>query len=241
LCDCTSPFGNAEGFLAMSEQPWMRQPSETGKAFDAFLSYLFMLPSERTVVAAWETSFTEKPRKNHEKPRKPKRAAPQWEVWAAKFKWSERANAYDDHQASLLFFHQEEAQRQIAVKRVQDQEKFLENQQRIANQFLKRIEQMLEFPLADQMLERQHPDGKPHVTIVKAAGWNFGTIAKLAVVHDRIGRAALGMPASNQVEISDVAGLAVDRVLAAAKVSLTEEDYGGLLAELARQNRGSGV
>jgi hypothetical protein len=230
-----------EGFLAMNEQPWMRQPDEPTKAYSGFLQYLFLPPSERSIARAAEDQegdkTTVKPRQKFGKKTAKIR---QFETWSAKFDWVARVNAFDDHQAAQAFVYQQEAVSALAIKRAQAQERFLENEQRIADLFLKKLEQMLSFPLVEEVIKDRYPDGLPHVTIVKAVGWNFGTVARMARVFDHLGRAALGLPQANQTDINEVAGVAVDRILAAAKVALKPEELNALLEELARQNRDSG-
>ncbi len=226
----------------MQTQPWLRQPKESTKAYDAFLTYLFLSPSERSLVLAAQTDGA-KPRQNSGKPSgsdktssKKSAKARQYETWSAQHNWVARVQAYDDHLAAMAFFQQEEAARALSVKRAEAQKQFLESERQLSEKLLDKISQMLAFPLADKMLERIHPNGEPHVTIVKAAGWNFGTTAKMARVWDILGRAALRLPQVNQADLEDIAGLAVDRVLDSAKTTLKPEDFDALLDELARNN-----
>lgn len=87
----------------MGEQPWARQEGETAKAFDAFETYR-MLGPDRTLQAAWEKYYT-RPGTLRERRRKGKEEAGQfpgyWGKWASRWRWSERAAAWDEEVAAL--------------------------------------------------------------------------------------------------------------------------------------------
>ena len=212
-----------------ANKPWMRCEGEPGKAYDAFLSYLFLAPSERSLA----TAAGVKTRQEHGKSTVKLRT---FEKWSVVFNWVARVTAYDDHRAAELFMLEEDATRAMSAKRVQAQEAFLESERQVSESVFKKLEVMLGFPLMDTMIERTHPDGQAHVTIVKAAKWNWGTVAKLAEVWQTVGRAGLNMPPPSTFNVQALAAQTVDAVLSAAKVALSPEDYQALLNQLAREN-----
>lgn len=210
-------------------KPWLRLENEPTKAYDAFLSYLFMPPSERSLA----TVSCRQP--DGQVSAISKRT---FERYSTAWNWVERVNAYDDHRAAELFVLEEDVTRVMSAKRIQAQEAFLETERQLGAALLKKVELMLEFPLEDTMIHQQHPDGQPHVTIVKAARWNFGTVATLIETYDVVTRAALNLPPASSFDVEGLAAETVDEILSAAKAALTAEQYDALLDELARQNLG---
>jgi hypothetical protein len=72
----------------MQNQPWNRLPGESTKAFSAFSAYRD-LGSGRSIVEAYR----------HQRGTKGATQAPgQWKRLAKRFRWSERAAAWDDYQ-----------------------------------------------------------------------------------------------------------------------------------------------
>ena len=71
-------------------KPWERQPGETAKAYAAFLLYRDLPAIDRSIVAA-----VAKQRKNGGK-------APvrNWETWASRYNWRNRAAEHDSDLAS---------------------------------------------------------------------------------------------------------------------------------------------
>ena len=71
-------------------KPWERQPGETAKAYAAFGLYLDIPPLDRSVRAAVE-SFRKKGGKTSER---------NWETWASRYNWRNRAAEHDSDLAS---------------------------------------------------------------------------------------------------------------------------------------------
>ena len=69
---------------------WDRQPEETPKAFAAFCMYRDIPPLDRSVRAAVE-SFRKQGGKTTER---------NWETWASRYKWRNRAAEHDSDLAS---------------------------------------------------------------------------------------------------------------------------------------------
>ena len=69
------------------KQLWDRLEDETSKAYEAFLQYIMMSPSERTYPLLAE--------------RRGLKSLGSIEYWANKHNWAERTQAYDDHMAKM--------------------------------------------------------------------------------------------------------------------------------------------
>lgn len=72
-------------------QPWEQRPDESGRAYAAFVVYRDM-GAKRNVPDAYRQG-TGRPQA--------KQASGVWNGWAKKYRWAERARAYDEHQAAL--------------------------------------------------------------------------------------------------------------------------------------------
>ena len=70
--------------------PWLRKPSETGRAFDAFDLFLHLGP-ERSITAAWE-------RYREARGLKASKVPASFRGWARNHSWAERAAAFDADQ-----------------------------------------------------------------------------------------------------------------------------------------------
>lgn len=68
---------------------WGRFPEETSKAYEAFLQYLKLSPIVRSIARAYRLSI--KANVND-----PIRTPTHFDNWATKYRWMERAKAYDD-------------------------------------------------------------------------------------------------------------------------------------------------
>jgi hypothetical protein len=74
-------------------KPWHRQPSESRKAYHAFVHYRDQLSWERTIDKAYTGH-----RSTCQKAVNPLltlRASPEWRAWALRFNWTARADAHD--------------------------------------------------------------------------------------------------------------------------------------------------
>lgn len=86
----------------MSREEWNRLPLESAKAFAAFSVYRDM-GAERSIDKAYAAYMTREPQQQLDnKSTSAKRASRYWGEWSIKFRWVERARAYDDHLAQQL-------------------------------------------------------------------------------------------------------------------------------------------
>ena len=74
----------------MAGQPWDRQPGETPKAFSAFCLYRDLPPSDRSIVVACAARRKAGGRATERN----------WEVWASRYDWRNRAASADSDLAS---------------------------------------------------------------------------------------------------------------------------------------------
>ena len=73
----------------MAKKLWERQDHDTDKSFDAFVQYLMMPPSERSLRAVAEISGNIAAKQRY------------IEDWSSRHDWVVRARAWDDYQAQL--------------------------------------------------------------------------------------------------------------------------------------------
>ncbi len=78
------------------EKPWDQQPGESKLWFKRFSLFLLMGPT-RSAVEAYRTEFGRK----HAGAANPKEAASNWKRMAARWRWHERAEAWDQEQLAL--------------------------------------------------------------------------------------------------------------------------------------------
>ncbi len=134
----------------MAEHPWERQENESSKAFEAFECYR-MLGSDRSLQAAWEKHYT-RPGTLRERRRKGKEQAGQfpgyWGAWAKKWRWTERAAAWDEELAALA--RDRELDRELQARMAEQEEelrqrKLMREEARaaraVARQLLRRLMQ----------------------------------------------------------------------------------------------------
>jgi hypothetical protein len=125
-----------------------------------------------------------------------------WFRACEKWRWRERAEAWDAHQRqedeTLWREHRRELRKQEWAK---------------AQDLLDRVEQMLRFPLAEitRTVEERGPDGEPItvVQVIKPVHWRVGDIARFLETASKLARLAAEM----ETERTKV-GVALDDVLA---------------------------
>ena len=138
--------------------PWQQQPGETGTWFSRFCRYK-LLDSSRSRLATYLQEWQEKQAPDsHKKP--PKWVPGSWKEASAKYRWQERAEAWDYH-----YYSQQE--HKFLVRWEEHRQKLLEKSQ----QLLKVADEMLQYPLTTQQVDE---DGQ--TTIVKPANWSFRDI-----------------------------------------------------------------
>ena len=182
-------FGNTENWNLVtkkhetddeqSEQPWLPLAAQQGKGgatettlnYARFLMYCMMPPGERSLrEVARQSGKSEK----------------LIQRWSTKFRWIERAAAWDKRQARIFAAEYEQKRREQAVSDARKVRELNERLYQDAVKLLDKVEQMLAFPLIEKVLETD-ASGRPTV-ILKPAGWTFNTMMELMVLADRVFR-----------------------------------------------------
>jgi hypothetical protein len=104
--------------------------------------------------------------------------------------WIMRANAWDDHLASL-------DRQQEAIRWLERRQQLREDEWEIGTQLVERTRRMLQFPLT--VIERSE-DGK--VTVVMPAAWKGSDIPRMAESASKMRRLAADL-ATDQVQVND--------------------------------------
>lgn len=84
------------GSESAPEKPWDQQPGESKLWFKRFSLFLLLGPT-RSVVEAYRAEYGRK----HEGAATPKEAASNWKTMAARWRWNDRAEAWDREQLAL--------------------------------------------------------------------------------------------------------------------------------------------
>ena len=86
-----------------------RQPGENPRQYAAFSAYLQLPAGERSINAAY--------RKSRRVAESRGSAPPNWRNWAERFRWAERAEAWDSHLCAVARQAEEERARELARSR----------------------------------------------------------------------------------------------------------------------------
>lgn len=167
--------------------PWERLPDEPADWFRRFTDYLLLGPS-RTLVAVWERDKAAKSAQGSFQP-KAKKPSRYWQDMKIKWRWDERAAAYDQAQADAKRARDEaerlaEEDRWRARRRKQRDDEW-----DCRDALLERFKAMMRFPL--QAVTTTDPDGR-EVTILPAR-WSFQTMVQIAEAMSKLGRTAAEM------------------------------------------------
>lgn len=180
--------------LRMAEWPdeasWHKRPSEPKTAYTAFLIFLSLEPTHRTVANAYRNLM------GIEEPSSPGHMGQKaWRRWALHFAWNERATDYErwKKEEQILAAELEaaaESARWAEVRNEHRNEAF-----EVGKMLIEKAKAMLKFPLAEvEKVITVYEDGKPReVSIVKPGKWTFGTIAQLVDAGDKLVRLAAEM------------------------------------------------
>lgn len=87
-------------------EPWERQPGETSRAYAAFSVYRDLGP-QRSLAKALAAAAKKPSNRRH------------WQRWAAKYRWVERAQAYDDYLDRLAREKAEQERAEMAKRHAQ--------------------------------------------------------------------------------------------------------------------------
>jgi hypothetical protein len=152
-------------------QPWERQSGEPLKCYQAFLVYLGLETTLRSIDHAWATA----------KGRQPdgKRSARAWERWSRKFSWVSRVEARADYLQQLEFEALEVEMRELAVRRQHREIKKQSALERKGDQFEARLDKMLELPAADVELKKYTDTGEL-ISVQRVKGLRGIDLARVA-------------------------------------------------------------
>jgi len=171
----------------MTIMPWDRLPYEPAGWYARFQTYLYA-PVPRSMMAIYNQVMAEKGR---ERPYTTVSAG--WKKAVEKWKWKERAEAWDIEQARLRAL---EWQRRIEQQRDTEWE--------LSEKLADKAKIMLNFPLT-RMVTEKYPDGRDK-QIIEPAEWHLRDIPRVAEMASKLGRLA-----SNQE--TERIGLSIDDVL----------------------------
>lgn len=162
------------------EPLWERQPGETTRYYQWFRIFLALPPLGRSINRAWAVAKEEY---GTEKEFKGPGGRPlvavtaQWKTVARRFRWEDRAEAYDNYLS-----------RMDEVRWLARREELRSKEWEVAAKLLDRAEQMLKFPLAKS---RTEADGR--VTIIEPTDWSFSDIPRVVETASKIARLAADM------------------------------------------------
>ena len=159
--------------------PLARLPDEPDRWFDRYERFRLLGP-QRTVTAAWRSEDPEANANNS--------VPPHWYETSRKYRWRERAGAWDDEQREKM----REAE-SLALE--QRRAAWLELETRASNAMIKKALDMLEFPLAE---ERTVDEETGEVVVAAPAGWRMRDAATLLDKASKIARLGMGLKTDDQ-------------------------------------------
>ena len=160
-------------------KPWDRLPGERNLWYSRFEEYRLMGPN-RSMLEVCNRSRDIKGKNRSVN------TSQSFVNAAKKYKWTERAEAWDEEQRRL---DREEWEKRRQAQRVEEWE--------IASKLTEKAKAMLEFPLA-----KVEADGQDGPTIIKPARWNMADSARMVETASKLARLSAGME-------TDVTGLEV--------------------------------
>jgi len=85
----------------MTKHPWECQPGESAQAFEAFGHYRRLAPGQRSLQQAWEDYWNRPGNALQRSKKSAGRPYGHWTRWMSKWRWQERALAWDAEQAEI--------------------------------------------------------------------------------------------------------------------------------------------
>ncbi len=85
----------------MAEHPWEPMEGESARAFEAFEHYRRLPPEERSLQRAWEDYWNRPGNALQRSKKSSGRPYGHWTRWMSKWRWQERALAWDTEQAEI--------------------------------------------------------------------------------------------------------------------------------------------
>jgi hypothetical protein len=166
----------------VTDQPWLRQPKESQRAFRAFQWYCHLGPARSLRLAykafladkaAGGSGYTPATPPAEGKGRRGDPLPGQWVTWSRRFKWAARAKAFDDANTSLV----EDVRARVAVD--------------TAEAWARRREELRErdYLLGEQLQQRVKDLLESRFEEVTPAG-----VARMAEAGSKLARLAAGLP-----------------------------------------------
>ena len=159
---------------ATPSQAWGKLPNESGRAYAAFCGYRD-LGAERSIDGAYRA---------HRGASATVRAPGRWFQWSTRFAWVERAEAFDDHLASLDMARKQQAAEREAAQWAERRRLLRDRRWQVAQALLDKAESILRLPLVRTRLA----DG---VTIVEPLGVRVADAARLGQIANELGSQAV--------------------------------------------------
>jgi len=198
---------------------WARLPNETEKAYRAFSAFLDAGPLREKIAIYRQLYGTPEA----------KSPAGYFSAWAKRFKWDERARAYDAHMDQIEREAREKAAAKAAAGREKERQKeIIEKGWELGQKIIQRVQEMLAAPVfrIDRNLSTETSDDGKTTTvnqqIIMPVNWRARDIATLAKVAVELSRLSADLPISSariEVDIERVArelGITPEELLAEA-------------------------
>lgn len=147
--------------------PWNQRPTETDRAFRAFMVYLHLGVNRSHRAAA--RSFGCSARNLGD--------------WSKKHDWVKRARDYDAHMDAVRAAAIEAQVMADGVRWAKEYQRHREEQLALGKALIDKVRQMLQFPLARKVVTEE--EGKT-ITHLHPARWDFSSAARMAVSADAL-------------------------------------------------------
>jgi hypothetical protein len=187
-------------------EEWSKRPTETAKAYAAFVAYLSVSPSLRTVKGAWRAF-------NHLEPDADVAAPRHWTQWSGKHQWLKRAAAYDEYRATQeldKWERRREAARERDWEQAQRLRDIVDGALPNAEQFFRR--QTTTIPGTPTILNEAGEvirHGTPAQTIITVS-FDVNGLTRVLVDASKMQRLTVDEPTDN---INTLSGAALDAVI----------------------------
>lgn len=168
------------------DAPWRRRRGEDDAAWTSFMIYLSLPPDQRSILQAYRV---------HSGDGRSGQSPITWRRWSAKYRWDERAVAYERWLRERKVIDQEAkaeaAQAEWATVRDTERKRGLD----VGRALIEKAEAMLRFPLATiERVTEVYEDGRTReVQVVHPGKWTFADVARLVDVGGKLVRLAAEM------------------------------------------------
>jgi hypothetical protein len=210
---------------------WQRRRTETDQSWLAFLTYLSLHPSQRSIQRAFEVA-------GGPQGQGPNLIVGNWTRWANIHKWNQRAVTYDRWKNERDILNEETRRAGETQKWEMVRTKERDTQLEMGRALMEKARAMLQFPLAQvERVTQTYEDGRARdVQIFKPGNWRFSDIARLVDVGAKLVRLSAEMETDRKLidlrviraeaeQLADRYGLDTDDLLAMAD-QIAEEHWG---------------